>query len=103
MKNVIVMRLLKGYTNIRYIDYLLHIHILHTTLLLQVSLLKSFLLTKFPGIVSVHEFHVWTLTPGCLVLTGHLTYASQDQYHMIHDQVLQKTTSPRAQSFIVWI
>jgi len=55
----------------------------------EVSLLKSFLLTKFPGIVSVHEFHVWTLTPGCLVLTGHLTYASQDQYHMIHDQVEQ--------------
>ena len=38
------------------------------------TLLKEFLLTKFPGILSLHELHTWTFTPGTLVMTGHITY-----------------------------
>ena len=40
----------------------------------DISLLKTFLLKKFPGILSLHEFHTWTFTPGTLVLTGHIMY-----------------------------
>ena len=40
----------------------------------DISLLKTFLLKKFPGILSLHEFHTWTFTPGTLVCTGHITY-----------------------------
>ena len=46
---------------------------------MDISLLKTFLLKKFPGILSLHEFHTWTFTPGTLVCTGHITY--QAQYH----------------------
>ena len=37
-------------------------------------LLEKYLLSKFPGILSLHEFHTWTFTPGKLVLTGHIMY-----------------------------
>ena len=30
-------------------------------------------LTAVPGVASVHDLHVWTLTPGMLAATGHLT------------------------------
>ena len=45
----------------------------------DVSLLKKFLLAKFPGILSLHEFHTWTFTPGTLVITGHITYQASRQ------------------------
>jgi len=53
----------------------------------DVSLLKKFLLTKFPGILSLHEFHMWTFTPGTLVITGHITYQDKDVYNRISGQV----------------
>ena len=40
----------------------------------EIALLKKYLLKKFPGILSLHEFHTWTFTPGTLVLTGHIMY-----------------------------
>ena len=40
----------------------------------EISLLKKYLLKKFPGILAFHEFHTWTFTPGTLVLTGHIVY-----------------------------
>ena len=54
---------------------------------MDITLLKNFLLTKFPGIVSLHEFHTWTFTPGTLVLTGHIVYQDQGVYCAINTQV----------------
>jgi len=53
----------------------------------EVSLLKKFLLQKFPGILALHEFHTWTFTPGTLVLTGHIMYKDEVVYTEIHGQV----------------
>eukprot|EP00092_Neocalanus_flemingeri_P090158 GFUD01114168.1.p1 GENE.GFUD01114168.1~~GFUD01114168.1.p1 ORF type:complete len:367 (-),score=88.31 GFUD01114168.1:241-1341(-) len=53
----------------------------------EVSLLKKFLLQKFPGILALHEFHTWTFTPGTLVLTGHIMYQNEQVYTEIHGQV----------------
>merc|ERR550519_664278 len=53
----------------------------------EVSLLKKFILQKFPGILSLHEVHVWTLTPKEMVLTAHVTYQNREVYREIHTQV----------------
>lgn len=53
----------------------------------EVSLLKKFLLQKFPGILALHEVHTWTFTPGKLVLTGHIMYKNEQVYTEIHGQV----------------
>jgi cation diffusion facilitator family transporter len=53
----------------------------------DISLLKTFLLKKFPGILSLHEFHTWTFTPGTLVCTGHITYQDKEVYTKISGQV----------------
>jgi len=53
----------------------------------EVSLLKKFLLQKFPGILALHEFHIWTFTPGTLVLTGHVMYKDKEVFTEIHGQV----------------
>merc|ERR1712013_146827 len=53
----------------------------------EFSVLKKFLLQKFPGILALHEFHVWTFTPGKLVLTGHIVYKDEDIFTEIHGQV----------------
>ena len=48
----------------------------------EISLLKKYLLKKFPGILSLHEFHTWTFTPGTLVLTGHIMYQVTSEVNM---------------------
>jgi len=53
----------------------------------EFSVLKKFLLQKFPGILAIHEFHVWTFTPSKLVLTGHIVYRNEDTFTDIHGQV----------------
>jgi len=53
----------------------------------EVSLLKKFILQKFPGILSLHEVHVWTLRPREMVLTAHVTYQNRKVYKEIHTQV----------------
>jgi len=53
----------------------------------EFSVLKKFLLQKFPGILALHEFHVWTFTPGKLVLTGHILYKDEEVFTEIHGQV----------------
>jgi len=53
----------------------------------DVSLLKKFILQKFPGILSLHEVHVWSLTPRVMVLTAHITYQNTEVYREIHAQV----------------
>jgi len=53
----------------------------------EISLLKKYLLKKFPGILALHEFHTWTFTPGTLVLTGHIVYQDQGVYCAINTQV----------------
>jgi len=53
----------------------------------EVSMLKKFLLQKFPGILAIHEFHIWTFTPGTLVLTGHILYKDEQVFTDIHGQV----------------
>jgi len=53
----------------------------------EFSVLKKFLLQKFPGILALHEFHVWTFTPGKLVLTGHILYKDEVVFTEIHGQV----------------
>jgi len=50
-------------------------------------LLEKYLLSKFPGILSLHEFHTWTFTPGKLVLTGHIMYQNKSVYIEINSQV----------------
>ena len=50
-------------------------------------MLKKFLLQKFPGILSLHEVHCWTFTPGKLVVTGHIMYQNEQVYSEIHCQV----------------
>merc|ERR1712071_669361 len=53
----------------------------------EVALLKKFILHKFPGILSLHEVHIWSLAPREMVLTAHVTYRSPDIYTQIHSQV----------------
>jgi len=53
----------------------------------EISVLKKYLLKKFPGILSLHEFHTWTFTPGTLVLTGHVVYQDKSVYQEINKQV----------------
>jgi len=53
----------------------------------EVTLLKKFLLQKFPGILGLHEVHCWTFTPGKLVVTGHIMYQNEQVYSEIHGQV----------------
>jgi len=53
----------------------------------DVTLLKQFILQKFPGILALHEVHVWTLTPGDMVFTAHITYQNRKVYTEIHTQV----------------
>jgi len=53
----------------------------------EISLLKKYLLKKFPGILALHEFHTWTFTPGTLVLTGHILYQDKSVYKEIQSQV----------------
>lgn len=53
----------------------------------DVTLLKQFILQKFPGILALHEVHVWTLTPSDMVLTAHITYQNRNVYTEIHTQV----------------
>jgi len=59
----------------------------------EVSTLKKFILQKFPGILSLHEVHVWTLTPREMVLTAHITYQNREVYREIHSQVTHFFTS----------
>lgn len=54
---------------------------------IEVSLLKQFVLKKFPGILTIHEFHIWTLTPSRTVLTAHITYKDQEVYWKTQPQV----------------
>ena len=56
----------------------------------DISLLKTFLLKKFPGILSLHEFHTWTFTPGTLVCTGHITYQAKP-HHQNRPEMVNKT------------
>ena len=67
------------------------------------TLLKQFILQKFPGILALHEVnsvsqariflivddqvHVWTLTPSDMVLTAHITYQNRHVFSEIHTQV----------------
>ena len=72
----------------------------------EVSLLKKFILNKFPGILSLHEVspfcpspslpqvHIWTLAPREMVLTAHVTYRSPDVYTKIHSQVMTRKCQP---------
>jgi len=53
----------------------------------EVSLLKKFLLQKFPGILALHELHIWTFTPGKWVVTGHIMYQNKEVYTQISSQV----------------
>jgi len=53
----------------------------------EISLLKKYLLKKFPGILSLHDVHTWTFTPGTLVLTGHIMYQDKSVYTEINSQV----------------
>merc|ERR1719369_1495724 len=53
----------------------------------EVHTLKKFILQKFPGILSLHEVHVWTLTPKEMVLTAHVTYQNKEVYREIHSKV----------------
>jgi len=53
----------------------------------DVTLLKQFILQKFPGILALHEVHVWTLTPSDMVLTAHITYQNRHVFSEIHTQV----------------
>jgi len=46
----------------------------------EVTVLQKVLLAKFPEIMGAHEVHVWTLTPGVLVLTAHITYKDKQAY-----------------------
>merc|ERR1711962_391905 len=59
----------------------------------EVHTLKKFILQKFPGILSLHEVHIWTLTPREMVLTAHVTYKNKDVYREIHSQVSEFFTS----------
>ena len=54
----------------------------------EIALLKKYLLKKFPGILSLHEFHTWTFTPGTLVLTGHIMYQVTSIVNMFNVQLL---------------
>ena len=57
----------------------------------EISLLKKYLLKKFPGILSLHDVHTWTFTPGTLVLTGHIMYQVTSIVHMFRCHNLDKT------------
>lgn len=59
----------------------------------EVHTLKKFILQKFPGILSLHEVHIWTLTPREMVLTAHVTYKNKEVYREIHTQVSNFFTS----------
>jgi len=48
---------------------------------IDVKGLESELRATFPSIVNVHDFHVWALTPGRVIATAHLMFASQSDYH----------------------
>ena len=58
----------------------------------DISLLKRFLLEKFPGNLAIHEFHTWTFTPGTLVCTGHIIYQDEEVYQNINSQVVSFLT-----------
>jgi len=41
-----------------------------------------------PGVVDVHDLHVWTLTSGMDSATGHVVVADDADYHQVLDQVV---------------
>ena len=57
---------------------------------IDVKGLESELRATFPSIVNVHDFHVWALTPGRVIATAHLMFASQSviNFSSIHFHVL---------------
>ena len=43
----------------------------------DISILRKVLLAKYPDILGLHEVHVWTFTPGELVLSAHIKYRNK--------------------------
>ncbi|XP_044593699.1 zinc transporter 1 [Cotesia glomerata] len=54
---------------------------------INIDSLKKELLAAFPGIVNVHDFHVWQLAGEKIVSTIHIIFLDQTVYSVIIDQV----------------
>ncbi|KAI9033896.1 cation efflux protein [Phycomyces nitens] len=46
-------------------------------------------LSQIPGVVAVHDLHIWTLSPGKSSLTAHITVSADSE--LTYDQVLQRS------------
>ncbi|XP_035733756.1 zinc homeostasis factor 1-like isoform X1 [Vespa mandarinia] len=54
---------------------------------INIDSLKKELLEAFPGIVNVHDFHVWQLTSQKIILTVHIIFLDPMVYASIIDQI----------------
>ncbi|XP_057340702.1 uncharacterized protein LOC130677843 [Microplitis mediator] len=54
---------------------------------INIDSLKKELLAAFPGIVNVHDFHVWQLAGEKIISTIHIIFLDQTVYSVIIDQV----------------
>lgn len=45
---------------------------------INIDSLKKDLLDAFPGIVNVHDLHVWQLTGEKVISTAHITFLNQN-------------------------
>ncbi|OAD77933.1 hypothetical protein PHYBLDRAFT_108350 [Phycomyces blakesleeanus NRRL 1555(-)] len=46
-------------------------------------------LSQIPGVVAVHDLHIWTLSPGKSSLTAHITVSADSE--LSYDEVLQRS------------
>ena len=75
-------------TTIRMIRDILHILMESTPREIDARAVKHGLL-EIPGMIAIHEFHIWAITFGKTLLSCHI----QVQPHVDYDEVLQAVTS----------
>ena len=54
---------------------------------IDVRELEMKLKTAFPSVVSVHDLHVWALTPNRVISTAHLVFMNESVYLQVKDPI----------------
>ncbi|KAJ3643951.1 hypothetical protein Zmor_011164 [Zophobas morio] len=54
---------------------------------INIDVLKKELLSHFPDIINVHDFHVWQLTATKIISTVHIIFENQKSYSKIMDDI----------------
>ncbi|XP_973626.3 calcium/manganese antiporter SLC30A10 isoform X1 [Tribolium castaneum] len=54
---------------------------------INIDVLKKDLISHFPDIVNVHDFHVWQLTATKIISTVHIIFENQKSYNTIMDDI----------------